>query len=308
MNDFLGAAWQFFAVLPAVVQGLWLALLVIATLYVWVWWSLERRRPGTARPTPPLLGIGFGANFLDTLGIGSFATTTAAFRLGRFVRDEHLPGTLNAGHGLPTVVQALVFILAVKVDPLTLFAMIAAAVAGMSFGARFVTGLPRRGIQLGMGIALLVAATIFLARSFELLPGGGAAVGLTGTLLLVGIVGNFALGALMALGIGLYAPCLILVSLLGMDPKAAFPIMMGSCAFLMPIGSLAFIRSGAYDARAAVGLALGGIPGVLIAAFIVKELPLNVLNWLVFVVVLYTAATLLWSAAREARRGTPAVA
>jgi uncharacterized membrane protein YfcA len=196
-------------------------------------------------------------------------------------------------------VQALVFIVAVQMDTLTLVSMIAAAVLGMVTGARFVTQLPRRKIQVGMGTALLIAAGIFLARSFELLPGGGEALGLSGGMLIAGIAGNFLLGALMALGIGLYAPCLILVSLLGMNPIAAFPIMMGSCAFLMPVGSQAFIREGRYDARAAVGLAIGGIPGVLIAAFVVKSLPLEVLNWLVFVVVLYTAATLLWSAARE---------
>lgn len=296
--------------LPPVVLALWLLLLVVAVAYVWRWWSAERGRgtPGHARPTPAFLGIGFGTNFLDTLGIGSFATTTAAFRIGRLVRDEHLPGTLNTGHALPTVVQALVFIVAVQMDTLTLIAMILAAVLGAFLGARVVTGLPRRAIQLGMGAALLIAAGIFLARSTGLLPGGGDALGLSGALLAVGVVGNFVLGALMTLGIGLYAPCLILVSLLGMNPLAAFPIMMGSCAFLMPVAGMPFVRSGRYDARAAVGLAIGGIPGVLIAAFVVKQLPLGVLNWLVFVVVLYTAATLLWSAVREARRGTPAVA
>jgi uncharacterized membrane protein YfcA len=288
-----------FSGLSPVVLGLWVALLVVAALYAWNWWRIEHARGrGQARPTPTFLAVGFGANFLDTLGIGSFATTTATFRLGKLIRDEHLPGTLNAGHGLPTVVQALVFIVAVKMDTLTLLSMIAAAVLGMVTGARFVTRLPRRTIQIGMGTALLIAAAIFLGRSFELLPGGGEALGLRGGLLAAGIAGNFLLGALMALGIGLYAPCLILVSLLGMNPIAAFPIMMGSCAFLMPVGSQAFIREGRYDARAAVGLALGGIPGVLIAAFVVKSLPLDVLNWLVFVVVLYTAATLLWSALR----------
>jgi uncharacterized membrane protein YfcA len=296
--------------LPPVVLALWLLLLVVAAVYVRRWWSAEHARGGTghARPTPAFVGIGFGANFLDTLGIGSFATTTAAFRLGRLVRDEHLPGTLNSGHALPTVAQALVFIVAVQMDTLTLVAMILAAVLGAFVGAQVVTGLPRRAIQLGMGTALLIAAGIFLARSFGVLPGGGDALGLSGTMLAVGVVGNFVLGALMTLGIGLYAPCLILVSLLGMSPLAAFPIMMGSCAFLMPVAGMPFVRSGRYDARAAVGLAIGGIPGVLVAAFIVKQLPLDVLNWLVFVVVLYTAATLLWSAAREARRGTPAVA
>ncbi|MBK8481863.1 MAG: sulfite exporter TauE/SafE family protein [Proteobacteria bacterium] len=292
--------------LPPVVLALWSLLLVVAATYIWRWWSVERTRgtAGHAWPTPTLLGIGFGVNFLDTLGVSSFATTTAVFRLGRLVRDEHLPGTLNAGHALPTVIQALVFIVAVQMDTLTLIAMILAAVLGAFFGAQIVTGLPRRAIQLGMGTALLVAAGLFLARSFELVPGGGAALGLSQPLLAVGVAGNFVLGALMTLGIGLFAPCLILVSLLGLNPLAAFPIMMGSCAFLMPVAGMPFVRSGRYDGRAAVGLALGGIPGVLIAAFIVRSLPLKVLNWLVFVVVLYTAITLLWSALHEARRGS----
>lgn len=286
---------------PAVV-ALWAALVAVTVGYVGRWWWLERARPpGHARTSPAFLATGFGVNFLDTLGIGSFATTTAVFRLGRLVRDEDLPGTLNAGNGLPTIAQALVFIIAVQIDALTLFAMIASAVAGTAVGARFVTGLPRRTIQIGMGTALLIAAAIFLARSFDAVPGGGDALGLRGGLLAVAVAGNFVLGALMALGIGLYAPCLILVSLLGMNPIAAFPIMMGSCAFLMPVGGLRFIRAGRYDARAAVGLALGGIPGVLLAAFVVKQLPLTVLNWLVFAVVLYTATTLLWSAFGPAR-------
>jgi uncharacterized membrane protein YfcA len=119
---------------------------------------------------------------------------------------------------------------------------------------------------------------------------------LTGNMLVVAIAVNFVLGALMTLGIGLYAPCLILVSLLGMNSDAAFPIMMGSCAFLMPVAGLRFVAARSYDARAAIGLALGGIPGVLIAAIIVKKLPLDWLRWLVVVVVLYAAFMMLRAA------------
>ena len=115
----------------------------------------------------------------------------------------------------------------------------------------------------------------------------------------MGIGVNFLLGALMTLGIGLYAPCLILVSLLGMSPIAAFPIMMGSCAFLMPAAGARFIGLRRYDVRAALGLALGGIPAVLIAAFIVRSLPLVWLRWLVVVVVLYAAIAMLRSAGRQ---------
>ena len=254
-----------------------------------------------AHPAPLELAIGFVANFFDTLGIGSFATTTAAFKLEGLVRDEWVPGTLNVGHTLPTVTQALIFIAIVNVDVWTLVLMIAAAVAGSWFGAGVVAGWPRRNIQVGMGCALLVAAALYLLTIFGIAPGGGEALALSGPRLAVGLAFNFVLGALMELGVGLYGPCLILVSLLGMNPQAAFPIMMGSCAFLMPIGSLKFIRRGRYSLRAALGLAIGGVPAVLIAAFVVKSMPLLYLRWLVVVVVLYAAFSMLRSAGRETK-------
>lgn len=122
------------------------------------------------------------------------------------------------------------------------------------------------------GPQLLVAALVFVASNLDWLPGGGDALGLKGARLAAAMVVNFFLGALMTLGVGLYAPCPMLISLLGMNLLAAFPIMMGSCAFLMPIGGARFIRVSRYNLDAALGLAIGGIPGVLIAAFIVKSL------------------------------------
>jgi uncharacterized membrane protein YfcA len=150
-----------------------------------------------------------------------------------------------------------------------------------------------------MGIALLLAAALFLAANLHWMPQGGDAIGLTGGRLVFAVCANFVLGALMTLGIGLYAPCLILVSMLGMNPLAAFPIMMGSCALLMPVAALQFIRAARYDASAALGLAFGGIPGVLIAALIVKSLPIVWLRWLVLVVVIYAAVMMLISARRK---------
>jgi uncharacterized membrane protein YfcA len=267
----------------------------IGHLLAWRW--LERRDAGVSRkPRAVDVAIGFVANFFDTLGVGSFATTTAAYRLKGLVADELIPGTLNVGHALPTTVQALIFIAAVVVDPRTLLWMTFAAVVGAIAGAGVVSQLPRRAVQLGMGIALIVAAALFLLTIFGLVPGGGDAIALDGWRFWVGVAGNFVLGALMTLGIGLYGPCLILVSLLGMNPIAAFPIMMGSCAFLMPAGSLPFIKRGRYDLRAAIGLAIGGIPAVLVAAYIVKSLPLYWLRWLVVIVVVYAAVGLLRSA------------
>jgi uncharacterized membrane protein YfcA len=92
---------------------------------------------------------------------------------------------------------------------------------------------------------------------------------------------------------------MILVSLLGMDARTAFPIMMGSCALLMPAASIRFLGEGRYDARAAVGLTLGGIPAVLVAGLVVKSLPLEAVQWLVVAVVLYTSAAMLRAAGRD---------
>jgi uncharacterized membrane protein YfcA len=296
------------------ITGLLTGLGVLTSIYVGGWAKAlmaARRLPGPAGPaddgrfpTPTQLGIGFAANFLDTLGIGSFATTTAVFRLLKLVPDRIIPGTLNAGHTLPTIAQAFIYTSVIPVDILTLFSMIAAAVAGAWLGAGVVAAWPKRKVQIGMGCALLCAAALMLMTQLNLFPSGDAALGVRGAKLAVAIGGNFMLGALMTLGIGLYAPCMILVSLLGMNPTAAFPIMMGSCAFLMPVGSLRFIRERCYSLRAALGLAIGGIPGVLLAAFIVKSLSLGAVRWLVIIVVLYTAITMLVSATTKESTAT----
>lgn len=271
---------------------------VIAVVFL-AFWVREIRKIGLTLPKFLEIGIGFVTNFFDTLGIGSFAPTTSMFKFWKLVPDERIPGTLNVGHALPTVVEAIVFIAIVKVAPLTLVSLIVAAIAGSWLGAGVVARWPRRYVQVGMGIALVAAGTLFILKNLNILPGGGNALALNGTLLWLGLAGNFVLGALMTIGIGLYAPAMIMVSLLGMSPLAAFPIMMGSCAFLMPIASVRFIRFDAYSLKAALGLTIGGIPGVLAAAFIVKSMNLTSLRWLVAAVVLYTAYTMLRSAIAE---------
>lgn len=248
--------------------------------------------------------IGFGTNFFDTLGIGSYAPTTVLFRFFKLVPDERIPGTLTIGHALPTIAQAFIFISIVEVEMRTLVLLIFASVGGSWLGAGVVSRWPRRKIQIGMGVALLAAALLFTLKNLDELRGspvipGGEALSLQGGLLVAGLIGNAILGALMTLGIGLYAPCLIMISLLGMSPKVAFPIMMGSCAFLMPPASLRFMKAGAYATRPALGLALGGVPAVLIAALIVKSLPLVWVRWLVIVVVLIAAVGLLRAAERS---------
>ena len=277
----------------AIVALLYLTLVVRATMR-------DKQEGDRAAPTPLGLGTGFVTNFFDTLGIGSFATTTAIFRRFGMVRDEKIPGTLNVGHTLPTIAQAFIFTKLVPVDPKTLILLIVAAVLGAWVGAGVVAKWPRRRIQLGMGVALLIFAGFLIMTLASRNPTGGTLLELTGTRLIVGFAGNLALGALMTLGIGLYAPCMIMIYMLGMNPTAAFPIMMGSCAFLMPVASARFVRERGFDLRGSLGLLVGGVPAVLIAAFIVKQLDLTVVRWLVLVVVLYTAIGLIRAARREA--------
>lgn len=254
--------------------------------------------------------ISLVANFFDTLGVGSFATTTTMFRHWGLVRDEKMPGTLNVGYVLPTVAQAYIYTTIVPVHSTTLILMIAASVVGAWLGAGIVSGWSRRNVQIGMGLCLIGFAVI---RAFLQItsPAGGAALQLTGAKLVIGVIGNFALGALMTLGIGLYAPCMILISMLGMNSVTAFPIMMGSCAFLMPMASVRFVRTGGFDPRAIIGMMVAGLPAVLIAAFLVKTMSVYLVNWLVVAVVLYTAINMLRTAQRErdlASRATAAEA
>jgi uncharacterized membrane protein YfcA len=282
---------------------------VLYAAFAAFWWRRLRRdsrgpqeNPSAALrwPSAKENGIGFLTDFLDTLGIGSFAVTTALFKLLKLAPDEEIPGSLNVGHAIPTLAEAAIFIAAVEIEGRTLVLMIAAAVVGAWFGAGTVASWPRRKIQIGMGAALLVAAIFFLMKNLGWFPPGGDATGLAGAKLGVALAFNFIFGALMTLGIGAYAPCMILVSLLGMNPQTAFPVMMGSCAFLMPVASLRFIRERRYAVGPSLGLTLGGTPAVLIAAFIVKSLPLVAMRWLVIVVVLYTSVTMLNSARKDA--------
>jgi uncharacterized membrane protein YfcA len=266
--------------------------------------AIQRDKSELGAPTWLQSAIGFGTNFFDTLGIGSFAPTTALYRMWRVVPVEKIPGTLNVGHTLPTIAQAFIYIVIIQVDVVTLIVLIASSTLGAWLGAGVVCRWPRRKIQIGMGTALLGASALFIATNMHLVPGGGDALTLSGPTLAVATVGNFLLGAFMTLGIGLYAPCLIMLSLFGMNPKAVFPIMMGSCAFLMPTASIRFIKEGAYSLRPAIGLAAAGVPAVLLAAFVVKSLSLTAVRWLVTVVVLYTAVTMLASAFRDAPEPT----
>lgn len=273
-----------------------LAAVAVANLAFWVaWWRARRHFPGRKRATPLEVLIGFGVSFLDALGIGSFAPTTAILKLRGDPPDELIPGTLNVGLTAPAAVEVLIFVTTVAVSPVLLTAMVASSSLGAWLGAGVVSRLPRRAIQLVMGAALFIASCVFAATNLKLLPGGGTALFLVGWKFVLAVSVNFVLGALMSAGIGLYAPCMIMLALLGLNPLSAFPIMMGSCGLLQPIASLKFFRTHRFAFGTSVGLAIGGIGGVLVAVYLVRQLQVESLRWLVFGVVLYAATSMLRS-------------
>lgn len=289
------------------VAWLLLVLVLFSAFFVVMVYRGSKAKRAEGSPGPLNIAIGFVANFLDTLGIGSYATTTAMFKAWKLVKDEWIPGTLNVGHTIPTIAQGFIFIGAVAVDPTTLVLMIAASVAGAVWGARYVATWPRRNIQLGMGTALVIGAFLYVGKNLGYISSKGEAIGVAGGMLAVAVLGNLFLGALMTIGVGLYAPCMLLISFLGMNERSAFPIMMGSCAFLMTGATKPFVDAGSYSFKAALGLAIGGLPAVLIAALVVKTLELETLRWGVAAVVLYTGIAMLYSAITEAKKADPAV-
>ena len=276
-----------------------LGLALVAVMFVYTWWRSASGGHPHRPPTLLQLGLGAVTLFFDTLGIGNYAPTTAAFRFLKMVRDEYIPGTLNVGTSVPVAVEAFAFVAAIAVDPITLLVMVPIGALGGWVGASIVSGLPRRPIQFGMGAALLTGAVLMFLTNMQWIPGGGEAIGFSGATLVFATAVNFVLGALNALGIGSYAPSLIIFSLLGMSPRSAFPIMMGSAAYMLPLAGIRFARAGKYDGQAALGIALGGIPGVLVAAYVVKSLELATIRWLVVAVVLYAGLSLLRTATAD---------
>jgi len=262
----------------------------------------RRRKDLPPAPWSWLLGTGFVTNMFDALGVGSFAQQTAIFKFLKLVDDRVIPGTMNVGNTIPTVTQALIFMSVVDVSPVTLASMSAAAPAGAVLGAGVVSRMSRRRIQLGLGFGLLAVAFIMLADRLRWLPVGGEAIGLAGWKLAVAVAVSFVFGALQTIGVGFYAPCMATIFALGMHPNTAFPIMMTATAMLMAAGSARFVKEKAYDPKAAFALTLFGIAGVLLAAYVVKSLPLDVMKWVVLGVVLYTSAVMFLSARRPQQK------
>lgn len=281
---------------------LFTALVAFSAIFAVQWLRLARDRQRRERPTLSDLGIGLLTNFLDALGIGSYAPTTALYKFRGRPSDELIPGTLNVGSVAVGLAETIIFVTVIAVEPKLLVAMVASATAGAWLGAGVVSRMERRAIQLFMGIALLIAAVTFIIGNLGAFPVGGVARGLAGWPFLVAVAANFIFGALNTVGIGWYAPSMVVLALLGLNPVAAFPIMMASGGIMLPVAGLRFLRTGRFAWGAALGLSLGGVIGVFIAVFIVKRLPLHALRWLVAAVVAYAAVVML----RSALRATPA--
>jgi uncharacterized membrane protein YfcA len=251
------------------------------------------------RLEPMLFAV--GANFLDTLGIGSFAPTLAWMRFRRMVPDKWIPMTMLAGYTPPVFVQSIIFLilLGVSVDPILLIGSACAITVGALVGAPIAAASRVRTVQLIVAAALLMAALFYSLSNLGLMPVGGTAAGLPLPLMLAAIAASFVFGVLLNFGVGNYAPTLAMLSLMGMNPRLAFPIMAFGAAIAGAAASSRLVKLADLDLRIVLSLAVGSIPGVLVAAFIVKEMPLTMLRWLAVAVVVYAAITLLFAAFRK---------
>ena len=279
------------------VNVIWIILVLFAIWFIYVLGTdIIKHKNNLEKVSWVKTGIiGFVVNFFDVLGIGAFAPQTALLKFTKQTSDKLIPGTMNVANTLPVLIQAIIFIQVVEVEPMTLIVMFLTAMGGAILGADIIGKLSERNIRLTISTALLITAGFMFANKMHWIHGEGVAIGIHGWKLVIAGVFNFILGAMMTAGVGLYAPCMALVYLLGLSPQVAFPIMMGSCAFLMPPASYKFIKSGAYNKKAALGMAIPSIFAVLIAAFIIKSMPLDTLRWLVLIIIVYTSVSMFWT-------------
>lgn len=280
-------------------------ILAVLLIYVVILFGRDiyKHRHENDGSIPKAAGIGFITNFFDALGIGSYAPTTMLLKLTKYLKsDKLIPGTLTVACSIPVIAEAFLFTNTIKVEGTTLISMVVAAAVGSFIGSKVMTKFNEKIVRIVMGIALVITAVLMLLSQLGVLSALGAgntAIGLHGTSLVIALVGNFILGALMTAGVGLYAPCMALVYMLGMSPAVAFPIMMTSCAVLMPVAAYEFIKTGNYNRNASIGITIGGIVGVVIAVLFVKSLDLNVLTWLIIVVVTFTGFQMLYQGIKQ---------
>jgi Sulfite exporter TauE/SafE len=283
-----------------------IALLVPLALAILLFAAALVRAAIAAKASPSLEATALGAvvSFFDTLGIGSFAPTAAWMKFRKMVPDRLLPPTMLVGLTPPSMAEAIIFLLllGVMVDPVLLFGCAIAVLMGGLVGAPLVVRAQVWIVQLTVAVGLVLAAAAYAMTNLHIFPGGGTAAGLPIGLTIVAIAANFGFGILLNFGVGNYAPTLVMLSLMGMDPRLCFPIMAAGASLMGSGAGIKHIKVGQIDLRVVIGLAIGGIPAVLVAAFIVKTMPIELLRWLVIVVVLYAAAVMgraSWKGRRE---------
>jgi uncharacterized membrane protein YfcA len=281
-----------------------LGLAILLFTFVLVRAALAQR----ARPNGEAMALGSVVCFFDTLGIGSFAPTTAWFKFRKMVPDRLIPPTMLVGLTPPVMVESIIFLmkLGVKVDPVLLFGSAIAVLLGGLLGAPLVARARVWILQLTVAVGLILAAIAYAMTNLDLMPGGGTAAGLPPALTIISIVASFGFGVLLNFGVGNYAPTLVFLSLMGMDPRLCFPVMAGGAALMGAGAGAKHIQIGQIDLKVVLGLAIGGIPGVLIAAYLVVTMPLVVLRWLVIVVVVYAAAVMFRASLLGRREGKSA--
>jgi hypothetical protein len=274
-----------------------LSLAILTYTFVLARTAIAKR----AAPTGEALILGAVVNFFDTFGIGSFAQTTAWMKFRKMVPDRLIPPTMIAGLTPPAMVESIIFLilLGVRVDPVLLFGGAIATGVGGIVGAPLVVRARAWIVQLTVAIGLLLAGVAFVLAIAGAMPVGGTASSLPLGLTTVAIALSFVLGLLANFGVGNYAPTLAILSLMGMDPHYCFPIMASGASLMGAGSSLKFVKVPDIDLRIVVGLTLGGIPAVLVAALIVKKMDVDVLRYVITIVVFYTAAVM----ARAAIKG-----
>ena len=239
--------------------------------------------------------VSFFMFFLSTFGISDFAIGSSLYPKAKWVSDKKLPGTLNTECVIPVAVMALAYISSIEVGLLTLVTAIVCQVVGAYVFPRYVTKLPANQIKRFVAAGLFIAAGLILAGKFGIYPSGGELSSLEGGSLILFAVLCMLFGALNNIGIGSYALTMATVYAMGLNPSIAFPIMMGACTFSVPIGSMQFIKLDSYSRKITLFTSTFGVLGVLVAAFVVKSLDVSALLWVVVVVVLYSAITMLKS-------------
>jgi uncharacterized membrane protein YfcA len=285
-----------------------IALLVILGIAVLAYGFALVRAALAQRVGPSLEALALGAvvNFLDTLGIGSFAPTTAWFKFRHMVPDRLIPQTMLCGLTPPAMTESIVFLIGVGVlvDRTLLFSCVIAVFLGGLVGVPLVTRARVWVVQLIVAIGLVLAAAAYAMKNLDLFPGGGTASSLPLGLMIAAIIANFAFGILANFGVGNYAPTLVMFSLMGMDPKFAFPIMAAGASLMGAGASFQHVRIGKVDLKIVLGLAIGGIPAVIVAYYVVVSMPIAYLRWLVFAVVLYAAAVMAHASFKGRREGS----